>query len=171
LRAPPAADCPADLDGIFRRYAPYVAAIAHRLLGRDHEVDDAVQDVFTAAVRGIGALRDPDAAKAWLARVCVRVARRRLQRRRMRALFGLDEAAKYESVADDSASPEDRALIRRIYGLLDELPADERVAWALRYVEGERLEAVATLCGCSLATAKRRISAAARKLEEALKDD
>ena len=46
-----------DLDGLFRRYAPYVAAIAHRLLGRDEEVDDTIQEVFVAAVRGVHAVR------------------------------------------------------------------------------------------------------------------
>src|SRR5690349_13223704 len=47
-----------DLDGLFRRYAPYVAAIAHRLLGRDEDVDDTIQEVFVAAVRGVHAVRD-----------------------------------------------------------------------------------------------------------------
>ena len=35
-----------DLDALYRRYAPYVGAVATRLLGRDSEVDDLVQDVF-----------------------------------------------------------------------------------------------------------------------------
>ena len=43
-----------------------------------------------------------------------------------------------------------------------------RVAWTLNYVEGETLEEVARLCGCSLATAKRRIAAAQRFIEEKL---
>jgi hypothetical protein len=42
-----------DLDTLFRRYASYVAAIAHRLLGRDDDVDDTVQEVFLAAIRGL----------------------------------------------------------------------------------------------------------------------
>jgi hypothetical protein len=40
----------------------------------------------------------------------------------------------------------------------------------LRYVEGEPLENVASLSGCSLATAKRWIAAAAVVLEEAFAD-
>jgi RNA polymerase sigma-70 factor (ECF subfamily) len=55
--------------------------------------------------------------------------------------------------------------------ILDGIPANQRIAWALRYVEGEPLEGVATLSGCSLATAKRRIAAASRVLEEAFSDE
>src|SRR5690606_690225 len=111
-----------DLDALFRRYSPYVAAVAYRLLGRDEEVDDTVQEVFLAAVRGLRQIRDPGAVKGWLARITVRTARHRLERRRLRRLFGLDDPVAYESVADASASAEQRATIARVYRVLDGLP-------------------------------------------------
>lgn len=160
-----------DFDAVFRRYGPYVAAVAHRLLGRDDEVDDTVQEVFLVAVRGLARVRDPLAVKSWLARIAVRVARRRLQLRRLRGYFGMEGPAAYDAIADDRASPEQRALLQRVYRVLDGLPADQRIAWTLRYIEGEQLEAVAALSGCSLATAKRRIAAAAQTLEEAFSDE
>jgi RNA polymerase sigma-70 factor (ECF subfamily) len=159
-----------ELDPLFRRYSAYVAAIAHRLLGRDEDVDDAVQDVFLAAVRGLGAIRDPGAVRAWLGRVTVRVARRKLRARRVRVFLGIDDTSVYSSVADRGASPEQRALLARVYRVLDKVPVSERVAWTLRCVEGEPLENVALLSDCSLATAKRRIAAAARRIEEAFSD-
>src|SRR5688500_790329 len=159
-----------DLDALFRRYAPYVAAVAHRLLGRDDDVDDTVQEVFLAAVRGGSQVRDPAAVKGWLARVTVRSARQRLRKRSLLRLVGLDEPAVYDRVVDMSASAEERAVLARVYRVLDGMPASQRIAWALRHVEGEPLEGVASLCGCSLATAKRRITAAARVIEEAFAD-
>lgn len=159
-----------DLDGLFRRYAPYVAAIAHRLLGRDEDVDDTIQEVFVAAVRGVHALRDPAAIRGWLARVTVRVARQRLRKRRVRVFLGLDEPVVYDSVVDHSASAEQRALLARVYSVLDGLPANQRIAWSLRHIEGEPLENVASMSGCSLATAKRRIAAAAQRIEETFAD-
>src|SRR3954447_14241879 len=80
-----------DASSIFRRYSPYVAAIALRLLGRDDDVDDVVQDVFLASLRGLTALRDPAAIRGWLATVTVRTTRRRLRMRRLRAMVGLDD--------------------------------------------------------------------------------
>jgi RNA polymerase sigma-70 factor (ECF subfamily) len=34
------------------------------------------------------------------------------------------------------------------------------VAWSVRHLEGETMERVAELCGCSLSTAKRRVQSA-----------
>jgi len=170
---PPAerAEARLEFDWVFRRYASYVAAVAHRLLGRDDEVDDTVQEVFLVAVRGLPQVREPAAVKSWLARIAVRIARRKLRLRRVRAFFGTVDLAAYHGVADDSATPEERALLARVYRILDTLPANQRIAWTLRHVEGEQLESVAALSGCSLATAKRWIGAAAKTLEEAFTDD
>lgn len=155
----------------FRHYGSYVAAVAHRLLGRDEGVDDTVQEVFLAAIRGLGTVRDPGAIKAWLARITVRVARRRLRLRRARRLLGLEEVPTSSLIGDTDASPEHRALLSAVYRVLDDMPAELRIAWVLRHVEGERLEDVAFLARCSLATAKRRIHAAEVRLEEALHEE
>lgn len=156
-----------DPDALFRRHSGYVATIAHRLLGHDDEVDDTVQDVFVIAVRGVSRIRNPDAVRAWLASVTVRVARRRLKIRRARLMLGIAAPTDYEHVASESATPEQRALVARVYRLLDGLPVNERLAWSLHTVEGETLVSVARLCGCSLATTKRRIQRVATALREA----
>jgi RNA polymerase sigma-70 factor (ECF subfamily) len=164
-------DEPLSLETIFRRYSRYVAAVALRLIGRDDEIDDVVQEVFLVAVRGMGQLRAPEAVKGWLATVTVRVAGRRLRRRKLRGFFGLDRSPGYDQIAASDAPPDQRALLARVYKLLDELTVSERLAWTLRHVEGEQLDAVARICGCSLATAKRRIASAQAKLDEALADE
>ena len=167
LVAPVATSADAEsLDVLFRRFAPYVAKIGYRLLGRQEEVDDLVQDVFLDAHRGLRRLREAEAVKGWLATVAVRKAKRRLRARKLRALLRLDDAPDYVQIADDGASPEDRALLAGIYRVLDGLSVDERLAWTLRYVEGEKLERVAELCHCSLATAKRRIKSAHAAIRE-----
>jgi RNA polymerase sigma-70 factor, ECF subfamily len=161
---------PLDLEAAFARFAPYVAAIGLRILGRREEVDDLVQDVFLVAAKGIGSVRDPKATRAWLATITVRTARRKLRRRKLWMLLSLDDAPDYEEVADRSASPETKAMLKTVYHALDRLPIDERIAWTLRYVEGEKLERIALLCGCSLATAKRRIGRAHDAVQKAVGD-
>ncbi len=155
---------------LFRAYSAYVAAVAHRLLGDDLDVDDTVQEVFLIALRGAASIRDVGAVKGWLASVTVRVARRRLRTRRVKSLLGLADAPTYEGVADNAATPEQRALLMQVYGALEKVPVNARIAWVLRHIEGERLDEVAVLSGCSLATAKRRIAEAERLLREALGD-
>jgi RNA polymerase sigma-70 factor, ECF subfamily len=152
----------------FALYAPYVGAIAVRMLGRDDDVDDMIQDVFVAAMSGLGALKDPAKVKGWLAAVTVRLSLRRLRRRRIARAIGLGEAWDPTWLLAPEATPEQRAMLHQVYALLEDFPAKERLAWSLRYLQGERLEEVATLCECSLATAKRRIAAVQAVVEEAM---
>lgn len=156
-----------DLDSLYRRYASYVAAVAYRLLGRDDEVDDIVQDVFLQGVRYVHQVREPAAIKGWLATITVHMAQRKLRRRKLFRLLGLADAEHELPVV--SASQEDAALTTAIYRLLDRIPVKERIAWSLRHLEGEPLEKVAELCHCSLATAKRRIASAQSFIEGSLK--
>lgn len=163
---------PLTLEELFQQHAPYVATVVLRVLGRDHEVDDVVQEVFLTAMTGLAAVRSPEAVRGWLKTIAVRKACRHLRRRRLRGLLGFErESPCYEHLAAPGCSPEESALLARVYKELDRLPVAERVAWTLRYVEGEQVEALAGLCGCSLATAKRRIAAAQAKLGRTLGHD
>jgi RNA polymerase sigma-70 factor (ECF subfamily) len=163
---------PLTLEDLFQQHAPYVATVVLRVLGRDHEVDDVVQEVFLTAMTGLAAVRSPEAVRGWLKTIAVRKACRHLRRRRLRGLLGFDrESPCYEHLAAPGCSPEESALLARVYKELDRLPVAERVAWTLRYVEGEQVEVLAGLCGCSLATAKRRIAAAQAKLGRTLGHD
>jgi RNA polymerase sigma-70 factor (ECF subfamily) len=155
---------------LFKRYAPYVARIGMRLLGRESDVDDLIQEVFLAAFKQREQLRDPSATKNWLATIAVRTARRQLRRRRMRQFVGLDTGGPALELHDPSLSPEKRALLGRVYEILDAMGVERRLAWTMRFVEGEKLEQVAERCGCSLATAKRRIAAAQALLQAEMDD-
>jgi RNA polymerase sigma-70 factor, ECF subfamily len=159
-----------DIDALYRRFAPYVARIAMRLLGRDQEVDDLVQDVFVEALRGLKQLRDAHAVKAWLAKVTVRLAVRKLRRRRvLEALRG--SRADYEHLASPEATPEQRAQLAKIYGVLDRLPARTRVMWLLRHVLGESLQAIVELTSCSQSTVQRKLREAESLLDQELHHD
>jgi RNA polymerase sigma-70 factor (ECF subfamily) len=172
VEAPPAAAderAGVDFDTLFRRHVRYVAAVAARLLGRDdHELDDVVQDVFWLASRRMECLQDIERARGWLVTATTRIVGRRLKRRRWRGLFHAQPRSL--DVPAPGATPEQKSLLGRLYRVLEELPVEQRLAWTLRYLEGERLEDVAQACGCSLATAKRRIGAAQAVLEEVLRD-
>jgi len=146
-------------DELFRRYAPYVARVAMTLLGRREDVEEAVQDVFLQAFPRLAQVRDFAAFGGWIATITVRVAHRRLRKRRLLGFVGLDDGD-YRELEDPAAPPDQRALLAQLYRVLDRLPTDQRIAWTLRHVEGEALDQVALSCGCSLATAKRRIRAA-----------
>jgi RNA polymerase sigma-70 factor (ECF subfamily) len=157
-----------DFDSVFRRYSPYVASIGIRLLGRDDEVDDLVQDVFLEAHRGLRGVRDAERIKGWLARICVRRAVRRLRQRRIRAYLNLDTLSHDRELVSAEASPDTRAEVTRLYRKMERLPALTRAVWVLRYLEGEGLDQIASICACSKSTVQRRLREAEGKVSELL---
>ncbi len=157
---------PGDFNAVFRRYAPYVARVALRLLGREGEVEDLVQDVFLEAHRGLASVREAGALRGWLAKICVRRATRRLRLRKLRTLLSLDAMTDAELPLDKSASPEQATEVAALYRNLNHMAAAERVAWVLKHVEGESLDAIAALCGCSKSTVQRRLRAAQAHFDE-----
>lgn len=175
--APPRSDAPGaesattdNVDSFIRAYSPYVARLAYRLLGRDEEVDDIVQDVFVAFLRFRHDIREPAAVRSWLATTTVRTVHKRLRTRmrRLRALLRLEGDHSQSEATAQGASPEDHTALARIHRALDDVPAKVRIAWILRYLEQETNEDVARLCRCSLATAKRRIAQANQAVQKAV---
>lgn len=148
---------------LFRRHAPATLALVTRLVGRTHDAEDVLQESLATALEDLGALRDPEAFGGWLRQIAVRQAHRYFRRRGLKRILGLDRGADdatLEALAAPTTSPEARSELRALDAVLASLPYEQRVAWCLRYVEGEQLDDVAAACGCSLATVKRRIAAA-----------
>jgi RNA polymerase sigma-70 factor (ECF subfamily) len=151
-------------DEVFRRHAAYVGALVLKLIGRPGDVDDLVQDVFIQAHRGLSKLREPEAVRPWLRRITVRRTQRWLRKRWVRRWFGESDVDAHPELADPAASPEDRATLAYVYRTLESMPRDERLAWVLRFVEGETLESTAELLGSSVSTVQRRLRAAEARM-------
>ncbi|MBL9021094.1 MAG: sigma-70 family RNA polymerase sigma factor [Myxococcales bacterium] len=156
------------LEVLYRRHAAFAIQLATRIEGSARDVEDVVHDAFIKAFSRLDDLQDPAAFRSWLGSIVVFAVRSRLRRQRLMNLLGLGRGAdpvELDSLTSPEASPHTRAQLAQIYALLRTLPTDERIAWTLRHVEGHELEMVAKLTDRSLATVKRRISAAQRFLE------
>ena len=144
-----------------------VSGMAFRLLGRDDEVDDLVQDSFVEALRSLDKLQAPQAFASWLASIVVRTSSKVIRRRRLLTRLGLrrrDGAIDVEAVVSPSAPPDVATELRDLYGRIEALPAKERVALVLRRVEGLAIDEIAALVGASPATVKRRVADGEQRL-------
>jgi RNA polymerase sigma-70 factor, ECF subfamily len=157
-------------EALFRRHSRMVNGLAFRLMGRDADVDDLVQDSFIEAFAGLGRLKNPQAFASWLCAIVVRTAHKRIRRRRLLAKLGLGgrEAVDVELVVSRDLPPDVAAELSRIYRVLDRLPAELRIALVLRRVEGMSIDEIAETMHLSPATVKRRLTAAAEQLEKLL---
>jgi RNA polymerase sigma-70 factor, ECF subfamily len=154
---------PAGGAALYDRHHAYVRRVLVRVLGPDADLHDLIQDVFVAAIDSIDRLLDPQALRSWLASIsvnCVRVELRRRTRSRRISLFPQHDLPE---VASPSNAPEVDDAVRATYQVLARLAADERIPFALRFIEGMELSEIAGACQVSLATVKRRLASAQKK--------
>jgi len=145
---------------LFDRYGGYIQRVLTNILGFDAEVPDLLQEVFTRALGSIHSLNDGARLKAWLVSIAVFTARGCIRSRTRRRWLGLLPPQRMDEMGAPGVSDEIREALRCTYDLLTRLPADERIAFTLRHVNGMELAALAEVSGVSLATIKRRLTRA-----------
>jgi RNA polymerase sigma-70 factor (ECF subfamily) len=152
---------------LFRRHCRAASDLAYRLLGRDDELEDIVQESFVAAFSGLSKLVDARAFQTWLNAIITRTTIATIRRRRLLARLGFIriQPVQIENVVARNAPPDVLAELEAVYRALDALPAAERVVLVLRRVEQLPLDEVARRTGYSLATVKRRLARAEQYLQ------
>ena len=146
---------------LFDRFEADVNRLVWRTLGADADHDDLVQQAFLEILKNVHKLRDPARLRSWVISVTLNTVRTEIRRRRFRRPF-FAEAPTEHDFAHLGEDHEGHELLARTYAILDRLPANERIAFVLRYIEGYKLTEAAEACGCSLATFKRRLARAER---------
>jgi len=151
---------------LFDRYAAHVRRVLVRVLGLDSEIPDLVQDVFLTALEGIARIEDGSALRGYLTSIAIYSARALIRKRSRRRILSLLQPEQMDRFASVSSSDEMQEAVRALYGVLDQMPADQRIAFALRFVEGMELQEIAAACRVSRATVIRRLSRAQRVFVE-----
>jgi len=167
---------------LVEREGPTVVAACTRVLGDRAEAEDIAQEAFVNAYRSLATWRGDGAFGAWLSRIAVRLAVRRLAQRKQ--VTWLDPVAaesdpvgseRYRSMSGaDAVDPahtllrsERDAALRTAVGALDE-PYREVVA--LRFFADRSLAEIAEVTGRPLGTVKthlhRGLARLRRELEE-----
>lgn len=147
------------------RHGPLVERLIRRVMGHDPDLADLVQDAFTAILSSLDQIRDENAVKAWIASIAVHTAHRAIRRRQLtRWIFFWQKEDTADAPARDADFPA-RECVRHVYQALDQLPAEDRVVFALRFIEEMQLEDIAETVGVSLATIKRRITRAEQRFQ------
>jgi RNA polymerase sigma-70 factor, ECF subfamily len=157
-------------EDLCRRHMRLVVGLAQRILAGREAADDVVQDAFVEAFQGLDRLQNPQAFSSWLCSIVVRRAGKYLRRARLLTRLGLRSTLDVDpnSLIGQNAPADVIHELRAVYSIIAGLPPEERVALVLRRVDGMELQEIATHMGLSLATIKRRLSAAEARLERAL---
>ena len=165
----------AALEELFRRYRTTAFRVAYRLLGREQDALDAVQDAFVKVLTNLGRFRGQSSFKTWVLRIVSNAA---LDLGRHRKRDGWNDREARPAAADhaeiDHRPPDsemERADLRKVIeAALARLPASQRQTFVL-HVDGElSYREVAEAMGISIGTVMSRLFYARQKLKELLAD-
>lgn len=140
-----------------------------KLIGSAQEAQDAVQDTFMTALLKLGELREPENFSAWVNRIAINKCRAYFRKPAAEELT--DEAL--EVIPDKGLIPEEYAADvqkrRVIMQIIDrELTAEQRRSVILYYFDSLSVEEIAQIMECPGGTVTSRLSAARKKIKEAV---
>ena len=144
---------------LYERYAPFIHGV---LLARvaPADVDDLVQDVFLAAWKNLGTLRDPAAFGGWLSMM----ARNRAADLHRREVQSIELPADLQAPGSVAAETEARAAL----DVIRSLPAAYRETLILRLVEGMTGPEIAERTGLTAASVRVNLHRGMKLLREKL---
>jgi RNA polymerase sigma factor (sigma-70 family) len=147
------------LAALLERHRALLHAAAVGMLGHGPQAEDAVHDTFVVALRRIGDLREPAAARAWLLTIVANVCRAQLRRPVVELAAAEPPAG---AGADAVAEAIERSALRDwVWTALERLSEPLRLAVMLRYfTSATSYDAIAELCGVPVGTVRSRLHAA-----------
>jgi len=152
------------------RYRGLVSAISLATVGHVATSEDIAQDVFLAAWKDLGSLRNPASFLPWLRQLTRHRALDTLRSRRRPDRRGLVANSTLEAVVDPRPDAQQGLLederTRTVVLALEVLPDDAREVLTLYYREGQSLGQVARLLGLREDTVKKRLSRARAALRD-----
>ncbi len=148
------------------RHYPRYLRFALRMLGTRQDAEEAVQDAFVRAYRGLAQYQERQRFEAWMSRIVVNCCRTLgAKRRRDASTFVPYDAADYEAGSNDGLDPVGRMEVQRA---LQTLPKASREALLLKFVDGWNYEEMAEITGASVSALKMRVMRAREQLRAVL---
>ena len=155
----------ASLGALLERHRARMLALAVGILGHGPQAEDAVQDACLIAVRRLGELRDPSAARAWLLTIVTNACRAQLRRSAPALMSDADEMLDAPTPDTVERAIEHSALRDWVWTALERLSEPLRLVTILRYFTGaDSYDAIAALCGVPVGTVRSRLNAAKANL-------
>lgn len=165
-------------DEIVKRYQHKITRLIHYYVPDASECLDLTQEVFIKVYSSLSKFRGDSAFYTWLYRVAINTVKNYVILSHYRTPtvdVEVDRPGEVLSLLlpKNTDTPE-HCLLRdeiesKIFDVIDELPNDARVAFALREMEGLSYEEIADVMDCPVGTVRSRIFRAREAIENDLK--
>lgn len=147
--------------------------VCQRLLGDAAAAEDALQDAFINAWRGLEGFDGRSPFGPWMRRIAVNAALGQLRQRRIEVPIDVEneegESLQLPAAGEDPFEhASSHQFGQRLGAVLQSLSGAERCAFVLRHFEQYPLEEIAGELGCNVNACKQTVFRAVRKLRTAL---
>lgn len=142
-----------------------------KLLGNAQQAEDITQDTFMKALEKLDSLKEPENFSAWVNRIainnCKMYFRKNPRTAEEESEKIIDDTPDSELIPDDYADSEEKRRI--IMNIIDTTLTDEqRQTIVLYYFDMMSVAEIAEIMDCSVGTVTSRLSAARKKIREAV---
>jgi RNA polymerase sigma-70 factor (ECF subfamily) len=149
-----------------------VARLARRLLGwsiANNDVDDVVQDVFLAVLKGLPGFRGQSAISTWITRITINACRAHRRRRIVRVAL-LQRFMRQPAPSAEPQQPDDDRdeTNRRVRDAVGGLPNPYREVVVLRYLQGMEIDEMCDVLDVKRSAIEVRLHRARAMLKEVL---
>jgi len=149
---------------LITRWERPIYALAYRVIGREEEARDVVQETFLRAFRGIKNFRGQAKFSSWVYRIALNLCRDWIRRERRAPIQATPEGVDLVELAAEQGPVESiETLVARhdlskiVEQAMALLPDEQRTAIILKEYHGMTFQEIADLQGCPLSTVKTRL--------------
>ena len=146
------------------RWERPIYALAYRVIGREEEARDVVQETFLRAFRGIKNFRGQAKFSSWVYRIALNLCRDWIRRQQRAPVSQIPEdvdPAELLAEREPTESIEDLVARRELSAIVAEamksLSDEQRTAIILKEYHGMTFQEIADMQGCPLSTVKTRL--------------
>ena len=146
------------------RWERPIYALAFRVIGREEEARDVVQETFLRAFRGIKNFRGQAKFSSWVYRIALNLCRDWIRRERRAPIQAAPEGVDLiEMAAEQGPAESIETLVARndmskaVAAAMALLPEEQRTAIILKEYHGMTFQEIADQQGCPLSTVKTRL--------------
>ena len=146
------------------RWERPIYALAYRVIGREEDARDVVQETFLRAFRALPGFKGQAKFSSWIYRIALNLCRDWIRRQRRTPVVQMpedSEAIERSAVRESVESIEDLVARKELSAVVAEamaaLPEEQRTAIILKEYHGMTFQEIADLQGCPLSTVKTRL--------------
>ncbi len=155
---------------IYEQFKGTMHTLAYHMLGNRADADEATQEVFLAAWRGLKSFRFESGFGTWLYRTGMNVCLERLRREGRRRALGNGDGTDVGRAAEPAARAEADGPGADVRAALATLEPTYRACILLRDLEGLSYQEIAEAVGVPVGTVRSRIARGREALRIALRD-